>query len=130
MRPLRVIPLSVVTWLVLSAAPAVAVCGDGCDTGLDVLSPGEYLWPAQTVTWNADVYTDKSAGGPNDDPFFAYLVEPNQRAARVKTAERGDVSQSGLAGGIVVLVLGGWFIRERARTRKSLAPEDIHRARP
>jgi hypothetical protein len=267
MRPLRVIPLSVVTWLVLSAVPALAVCGDGCGTGIDVLSSGEYLWPGQAVTWNADVYTDKAAAGPEDGPFFAYLVEPNRRVARVpdvdggvhlgavtvdatrdpsrldvtlaftvppdspiggysvevcddpcttrlayigptsveivsgdiearlneridrlaqnvsnlrwsmkgvarraakrsstalrtelavaeetldmrvsvlergltelekrlasqeEPSERGDVSQSALAGGIVVLLLGGWLIRERARNRKPLAPEDIHRAR-
>jgi hypothetical protein len=89
MRPLWVIPLSVVTWLVLSAVPALAVCGDGCDAGMDVLSSGEYLWPGQTVTWNADVYTDKAAAGPDDGPFFAYLVEPNRRAARVPDVDGG-----------------------------------------
>jgi len=36
-------------------------------------------------------------------------------ASQEEPAERGDVSQSALAGGIVVLVLGGWFIRERRR---------------
>jgi hypothetical protein len=36
-------------------------------------------------------------------------------ASQEEPAERGDVSQSALAGGIVVLVLGGWLIRERRR---------------
>jgi hypothetical protein len=89
MNSLRVIPLSVVAWLALSAVPALAVCGDGCDAGMDVLSSGEYLWPDQAVTWNADVYTDKAAAGPNAGPFYAYLVEPNRRAARVPDVDNG-----------------------------------------
>jgi hypothetical protein len=89
MRSWRVILLSVVAWLALSAVPALAVCGDGCGGGMDVLANGEYLWPGQTVTWSVDAYTDKSAGGPDDGPFFAYLVEPNRRVARVPDVDDG-----------------------------------------
>jgi chaperonin cofactor prefoldin len=97
MRSLRVIPLFVVAWLVLSTVPALAVCGDGCDAGMDVLSSGEYLWPGQAVTWNAEVYTDKPAAGPDEGPFFAYLVEPNRRADRVP-----DVVDAALLGPVAV----------------------------
>jgi hypothetical protein len=56
---------------------------------MDVLASEEYLWPGQTVTWSADAYTDKGAGGPDDGPFFAYLVEPKRRVARVPDVDDG-----------------------------------------
>ena len=46
-------------------------------------------------------------------------------ASQEEPAERGDVSQSALAGGIVVLVLGGWLVRERKRNRQRSRQYDI-----
>jgi hypothetical protein len=89
MKSWRFVALSAIAFLVMSAAPALAACADGCGGGMDVLAFGEYLWPGQTVTWSADVYTDKGAGGPDDGPFFAYLVEPNRRVARVPDVDDG-----------------------------------------
>jgi hypothetical protein len=87
MKSWRFVALSAIAFLVMSAAPALAACADGCGGGMDVLAFGEYLWPGQTVTWSADAYTDKSAGGPDDGPFFAYLVEPNRRVGRVPNVD-------------------------------------------
>ena len=89
MKLLRMISLSVVAWLVLSAVPAFAACANGCEGGMEALSYDKYLWPGQTVTWNAKTYTDKGAAGPEDGPFFAYLVDPVRRSVRVPDVEDG-----------------------------------------
>jgi hypothetical protein len=43
-----------------------------------------------------------------------------QVASQKDPEEREDVSQSALAGGVVVLFLCGWLLRERTRNRQEL----------
>lgn len=90
MRFGRVVSLVVGVFVTLMSAPAVAACVFGCGGGFDAFSyRTEYLWPGQTVTWDTVAYTDKTASGPDDGPFFAYLVEPGRRAARVPRVDAG-----------------------------------------
>ena len=77
MRPLRMVAISTVAFLVMAATPALAACAFGCGGGFDAFSyRAEYLWPGQTVTWSTDVYMDTKAASPDDGPFFAYLIDP------------------------------------------------------
>jgi hypothetical protein len=47
-----------------------------------------------------------------------------QVASRKGPEERNDVSQSALAGEVVVLLLCGWLLFELRRSRESLSPWD------
>lgn len=90
MRLRSLVSLASVAFLTMSAVPAFAACAFGCGGGYDAFSyRTEYLWPGQTVTWSTEAYTDKNATGPNDGPFFAYLVEPGKPTARVPRVEDG-----------------------------------------
>ena len=78
------VALSAIVWLVMSSAPVLAACAFGCEPALDAFSfRTEYLWPGQTETWDIETFVDKTVAGPEDGPFFAYLVEPHRRVARV-----------------------------------------------
>lgn len=75
-RQARIVALSAIAWFVMSAMPAFAACAFGCSGGVDsFFDRTQYLWPGQTVTWSTEVYLDKRAAGPEDGPFFAYLVD-------------------------------------------------------
>jgi hypothetical protein len=90
MKPLRMVSLSVVAWLVLSAVPAFAACAFGCSGGVDVFfDRTQYLWPGQTVTWETEAFLDKGAAGPKNGPFFAYLVGASRPTGRVPHVEGG-----------------------------------------
>jgi hypothetical protein len=90
MRSWRVIPLSVVAWLALSAVPALAACAFGCTGGVDAFFyDTQYLRPGQTVTWNTEAFLDKGAAGPDDGPFFAYLVDAGLQSRRVPQVDGG-----------------------------------------
>ena len=90
MKSWRVVAFSAVAFLVMPAVPAFAACAFGCSGGVDVFfDRTQYLWPGQTVTWNAKTYSDKDAAGPEDGPFFAYLVEASRSSGRVPHVEGG-----------------------------------------
>ena len=90
MRLRSLVSLAVLAFLTMSAVPALASCAFGCGGGYDAFSyRTEYLWPGQTVTWSTHAYTDKNATGPDDGPFFAYLVEPDKSTARVPRVQDG-----------------------------------------
>jgi hypothetical protein len=90
MRSGRVVSLAAVVFLTMPAVPALAACAFGCSGGYDAFSyRTEYLWPGQTVTWSTQVYTDKNSAGPDDGPFFTYLVEPRSWGVRIPRTEGG-----------------------------------------
>jgi len=84
------VALSAIAWLVMSAAPALAACAFGCSGGVDLFfDRTQYLWPGQTVTWSSEVFLDKRAAGPEDGPFFGYLVEAGRPSSRVPRVDGG-----------------------------------------
>ena len=90
MRFGRVVSLAVSVLVLMTAVPALAACAFGCGGGYDAFSYRiEYLWPGQTVIWNTKAYMDKGAAGPDEGPFFAYLVEPRGAGGRAPHVEGG-----------------------------------------
>ena len=90
MKSVRVVAASAVAILVMSSAPALAACAFGCSGGVDLFfDRTQYLWPGQTVTWSTEVFLDKGASGPEDGPFFAYLVEADRPVGKVPHVEDG-----------------------------------------
>ncbi|MGH2697915.1 MAG: hypothetical protein ACRDJL_01775 [Actinomycetota bacterium] len=88
MRSGRVLSLAVVVWLFLTAVPAFAACALGCEAAYDAFSyRTEYLWPGQTVSWRMTAYLDKGVAGPEEGPFYAYLVDRKQRAGGIPRVE-------------------------------------------
>jgi hypothetical protein len=92
MRSGRVVAASAIAFLVLSAAPALAACAFGCTGGVDAFFyETQYLWPGQTVTWDAEAFLDKGAAGPDQGPFYAYLVDAGLPSRRVPQVDGGVV---------------------------------------
>ena len=90
MRFARLVSLATLVFLTMSAVPAFAACAFGCSGGVDAFFyRTQYLWPGQTVTWDTTAYLDKAAAGPDDGPFFAYLVEAGRRSGRVPHVDGG-----------------------------------------
>jgi hypothetical protein len=90
MRTWRSVALSAIVFLVMSAAPALAACAFGCSGGVDAFFyDTQYLWPGQTVTWDTEAFLDKGAAGPDDGPFFAYLVDAGLPSRRVPQVDGG-----------------------------------------
>ena len=90
MRSGRVVSLVVSVLVLMTAVPAFAACAFGCAGGYDAFSHRtEYLWPGQAVTWSTEAYTDRRSSGPDDGPFFAYLVEPDESTASVPRVGNG-----------------------------------------
>jgi len=89
-RQARTVALSAIAFLVMSAVPAFAACAFGCSGGVDLFfDRTQYLWPGQTVTWSTEVFLDKGAAGPEDGPFFAYLVEAGRPVGNAPHVEDG-----------------------------------------
>jgi hypothetical protein len=90
MKSWRFVALSAIAFIVMSAAPALAACAFGCTGGVDAFFyDTQYLWPGQTVTWKTEGYLDKGAAGPDDGPFFAYLVDAGLPSRRVPQVDGG-----------------------------------------
>ncbi|MGH2749265.1 MAG: hypothetical protein ACRDK3_00045 [Actinomycetota bacterium] len=85
MKPARVVASAVAVFLAAMTVPVSAACfGSGCAAALDAFSyRTEYLWPSQRVAWTTSAYVDKGVAGPEEGPFYAYLVEAPERATRV-----------------------------------------------
>jgi hypothetical protein len=90
MKSWRLVAASAIAFLVMSAAPALAACAFGCTGGVDAFFyETQYLRPGQTVTWDTEAFLDKGAAGPDQGPFFAYLVDAGLPSRRVPQVDGG-----------------------------------------
>jgi len=102
MPPARLFAPVTVVFLLLLSTPGVASCFQACGSG-DAFSPvTEYLYRGQAVSWETTLYVDRRAAGPEDGPFYAYLIDAGSGESKRPLVDRRPVVDDGVLLGEVV----------------------------